>query len=289
MFQYSGFDPVALQVGPLAIRWYGLMYLVGFATAWWLMRLRAHRAGAVCTVAQVDDLIFYGAIGVIIGGRCGYVLFYNWSAFIAEPLSLFYIWQGGMSFHGGLLGVLLAMFLFGRKIDRSFLDLMDFIAPVIPVGLGAGRIGNFINGELWGRPGDVPWAMQIHCGDVRFGDLCFRQLDLPPGTVLTPPLHPTSLYEAFLEGLVLFIILWTFSAKPRPRMAVSGLFLLGYGVFRSMVEFVRLPDSHIDYLAFDWVTMGHVLTLPMIFAGIICLLLAYRRTNDGWAKLKGGG
>jgi phosphatidylglycerol:prolipoprotein diacylglycerol transferase len=288
MFQYPEFNSIALQIGPLAIRWYGLMYLAGFAGSWWLLRLRARKPGAVCTVSQVDDLIFYGAMGVILGGRCGYMLFYNWSALIAEPLRLFYIWEGGMSFHGGFLGVLVAMYLYGRKIGGSFWDLTDLIAPVGPIGLGFGRIGNFINGELWGRPTEVPWAMQIKCSDSRFADLCFGQLDLAPGTMLTPPLHPTPLYEAFLEGLVLFILLWVFSAKPRPRMAVSGLFLLGYGVFRSAVEFVRLPDSHIDYLALDWVTMGHVLTLPMIIAGATIFFLAYMMREDGWTDLNKG-
>ena len=163
MIQYTGFDPIALQLGPLAIRWYGLMYLVGFGGAWWLMRIRARKRGAVCTVAQVDDLIFFGAVGVILGGRCGYMLFYNWDQLVAEPWSLFYIWKGGMSFHGGFLGVLLAMFLFGKKIGRGFWDLTDFIAPMIPIGLGPGRMGNFINGELWGRPSELPWAMQVDC------------------------------------------------------------------------------------------------------------------------------
>jgi len=276
MLQYPGFDSIALQLGPLAIRWYGLMYLVGFAGAWWLMRLRARRPGSVCTVAQVDDLIFYGALGVILGGRFGYMLFYNWQQLVEEPQSLFYIWQGGMSFHGGFLGVLVAMYLYSRKIGSGWFELTDFIAPVIPIGLGAGRIGNFINGELWGRPGEVPWAMQVDCTDPRFEDLCFRQLDLSADSVLTPPLHPSPLYEAFLEGLVLFIILWMFSARPRPTMAVSGLFSLGYGSFRFAVELIRLPDSHIDYLAFGWITMGHVLTLPMIIFGMLFMFLAYR-------------
>jgi phosphatidylglycerol:prolipoprotein diacylglycerol transferase len=276
MLQYPGFDSIALQLGPLAIRWYGLMYLVGFAGSWWLMRRRAGQRDSVCTVAQVDDLIFYGALGVILGGRCGYMLFYNWQQLIAEPLSLFYIWQGGMSFHGGFLGVFAAMYLYSRKVGCGVFELTDCIAPVTPIGLGAGRIGNFINGELWGRPGSLPWTMQVDCTDRRFEDLCFEQLDLPADALLTPPLHPSPLYEALLEGLVLFIILWTFSAKPRPTMAVSGLFLIGYGLFRFGVEFVRLPDSHIDYLALGWITMGHVLTLPMIIFGAALMFFAYR-------------
>jgi phosphatidylglycerol:prolipoprotein diacylglycerol transferase len=275
MIEYPGFDAIALQVGPLAIRWYGLMYLVGFAGAWWLMRRRA-RQGGVCTEAQVDDLIFYGAMGVILGGRVGYTLFYSWGAFLDDPLSLLRIWEGGMSFHGGFLGVLAGMWLFARKLGRGFWEITDFIAPVVPIGLGAGRIGNFINGELWGRPTELPWGMQINCGDARFADLCFGQLGLPRDVLATPPLHPSSLYEAMLEGCALFVILWVFSARPRPTMAVSGLFLIGYGVFRMTVEMVRLPDSHIDYLAFGWVTMGHVLTAPMVVAGVILMWLARR-------------
>ena len=277
MIEYPGFDSVALQIGPLAIRWYGLMYLVGFTGGWWLARRRARGPASPCTVAQVDDLLFYIALGVILGGRVGYMLFYNWAQIVDEPLSLFYIWQGGMSFHGGFLGVLLAVYLYGRKIGRGFWEIIDFVAPLVPIGLGAGRLGNFINGELWGRPTSLPWGMQVNCSDLRFSDLCYRQLGLPGDTLLTPPLHPSSLYEAFLEGLVLFVVLWVFSAKPRPVRAVSALFLLGYGISRSAVELVRLPDSHIDYLAFGWVTMGHVLTLPMILVGVLLLWLAYRR------------
>lgn len=275
MIQYPGFDAIALQVGPMAIRWYGLMYLIGFGGAWWLMRRRA-RQGGVCSEAQVDDLIFYGAIGVILGGRIGYTLFYSWGSFLDDPLSLLRIWEGGMSFHGGFLGVLAGMWLFARKLGRGFWEVTDFIAPVVPVGLGAGRIGNFINGELWGRPTELPWGMQINCGDLRFADLCFGQLGLPRGTLATPPLHPSPLYEAALEGLALFVVLWVFSSRPRPVMAVSGLFLIGYGVSRMTVEMVRLPDSHIDYLAFGWVTMGHVLTAPMVVWGCILMWLAYR-------------
>ncbi|MFQ5634857.1 MAG: prolipoprotein diacylglyceryl transferase [Gammaproteobacteria bacterium] len=272
--QYTAFDPVALQLGPLAVRWYGLMYLIGFVGGWWLVRFRARRDHGACTVIQVDDLLFYTALGVILGGRVGYMLFYNWGQLADDPLSLLRIWQGGMSFHGGFLGVLLAMWLFARKIGRGFWEITDTLAPVVPIGLGAGRIGNFINGELWGRPTDAWWGMQLDCR--QFGDVCFGQLKLPPGTAQTPPLHPSSLYEACLEGFVLFIILWVFSSRPRPAMAVSGLFLLCYGVFRSGVEMVRMPDAHIDYLAFGWVTMGHVLTWPMIVGGLMLLWLAYR-------------
>jgi phosphatidylglycerol:prolipoprotein diacylglycerol transferase len=255
MFEYTGFDPVALQLGPLAIRWYGLMYLVGFVGGWWLARVRARRPGAVCTAEQVDDLLFYVALGVILGGRIGYMLFYGWDQLVQNPLNLLRIWEGGMSFHGGFLGVLLAVWLFARKLAVPFWDVVDLIAPVVPIGLGTGRLGNFINGELWGGPTDLPWAFVVD-GVAR---------------------HPSQLYEALLEGLVLFVILWVYSSRPRPTMAVSGMFALVYGLFRSAVEFVRLPDAHIGYLAFDWVTMGHVLTLPLIGGGILLLWLAYRR------------
>jgi phosphatidylglycerol:prolipoprotein diacylglycerol transferase len=273
---FPDFDPVALQIGPVAIRWYGLMYLAGFATAWWLGRRRAARPGAVITPNQMDDLLFYAALGVIVGGRVGYILFYNADAWIDDPLRILRVWEGGMSFHGGFLGVLLAMWLYGRKVGQPFFSLTDFIAPLVPLGLMAGRLGNFINGELWGAPSTVPWAMQVSCRS-NFG-LCFDKLQLPPATLLTPPLHPSQLYQAALEGLLLFVLLWWFSARPRPRMAVSGLFLVGYGLFRLLAELVRLPDAHIGYLAFDWLTMGQLLSLPMLLAGAVMLALAYR--ND---------
>lgn len=255
MFHYPNFDPIALQLGPLAIRWYGLMYLVGFAGGWYLARRRAQRPDSPVTVAQVDDLVFYVALGVIIGGRLGFMVFYGFQQILNDPLALFRIWEGGMSFHGGLLGVTAALWLYGRRIGRGLLSLTDFAAPMVPIGLGAGRMGNFINGELWGKVTDVPWAFVVD-GEAR---------------------HPSQLYEAFLEGLVLFVLVWTFSARPRPVMAVTGLFMLGYGVFRSAVEFVRVPDAHIGYLAFGWVTMGHVLTLPVLIGGVVLLVLAYRR------------
>jgi phosphatidylglycerol:prolipoprotein diacylglycerol transferase len=278
ILQYPGFDPIALQLGPVAIRWYGLMYLTGFAAAWYLLRRRASQPGAVVPVGKVDDLLFYCAVGVIVGGRLGYMLFYNFGQVIDNPLSLLKIWQGGMSFHGGFLGVAVATWLFARRhLNCTWWQLNDFVAPMACLGLGAGRIGNFINGELWGRPGDVPWAFQVDCTVSHFADLCFRQLQLPPGTLLTPPLHPSPLYEAALEGFLLFALLWIFSSRPRPTGSVTGVFLLGYGVSRFAVEMVRLPDSHIDYLAFGWVTMGHVLSFPMIVGGILLLLLAYRR------------
>ncbi len=252
MLTYPEFDPVAVT---LEIRWYGLMYLAAFAAAYWLARLRAARPDAPVSQAQVGDLIFYGAVGVIVGGRLGYVLFYGLSDWGDDWLFPLKIWEGGMSFHGGLLGVLTAMWLYGRELGRTFFEMTDFIAPIVPLGLGFGRLGNFINNELWGKPTELPWAFNIN-GVGR---------------------HPSQLYEALLEGLVLFLILWLFSAKPRPAMAVSGVFLVGYGVFRSAVEFVRLPDAEIGYLAFGWVTMGQVLSAPMILFGVYLFHRAYRR------------
>ena len=260
MLTYPHIDPVAVAIGPLKVRWYGLMYLAGFVMAWWLGRARARRPDCSWTPEQVDDVIFYSAIGVVFGGRLGYVLFYGWDNILADPRYLYRIWEGGMSFHGGLLGVMLAIWLLARKQGRHFWDMGDFASPLVPLGLFAGRVGNFINGELWGKPTEVPWAFIVD-GVGR---------------------HPSQLYEAFLEGLVLFAILWLYSARPRPRMAISGMFLVCYGVFRFAVEFVRVPDEHLDYLALDWVTMGQVLSTPMILVGCLMLLLAYwRRPESG--------
>ncbi|MFI9652680.1 prolipoprotein diacylglyceryl transferase [Guyparkeria halopsychrophila] len=256
--EYPAIDPVALQLGPLAIHWYGLMYLFGFAGAWALARWRVRSPDWPLRAMQVDDLLFYGALGAILGGRIGYMLFYQPGQLLDSPLSLFAIWDGGMSFHGGLLGVLATMAFYARRQGLAFFTVTDFIAPFVPIGLFFGRIGNFINAELWGGPTDLPWGMVFPGGGPA-------------------PRHPSMLYEAALEGLVLFILLWVFSMKPRPRMAVSGLFLAGYGTFRFAVEFVREPDAHIGYLAGDWLTMGHLLSAPMILAGIGLLFWAYRR------------
>lgn len=274
---YPDIDPVVFTVGPLKVHWYGLMYLLGFAGFWWLGRLRARRAGAVMTPPQVDDLLFYGALGVIVGGRVGYMLFYNLAGFVDNPLSLFRVWDGGMSFHGGFLGVLVAMWLYGRKLNVGFWRTTDFIAPLVPLGLFTGRIGNFINGELWGGPAgsDLPWAMQLSC--AQFAETCYDKLGLPQGTVLSPPLHPSQLYEAVLEGVVMFAVLWLYSSRPRPVMSVSGLFLVCYGLFRFAVEFVRMPDVQLGYLAFGWLTMGQLLSLPMVLAGLGLLVFAYRK------------
>ena len=262
MLQHPQIDPVALSLGPLKIHWYGLTYLVGFLAGWWLGKLRARKPWSPITEVQMGDLLFYLALGVILGGRFGYVVFYNFDVFLADPLWLLRVWEGGMAFHGGLLGVIFAMWWYGRKIDRGFWQLADFVAPLVPVGLGAGRIGNFINGELWGKPTDAAWGM------------VFRTA---PDSLAR---HPSQLYQFALEGVVLFVILWWFSARPRPRMTVSGLFLAVYGAFRFMVEFVRQPDPQLGYLAFDWLTMGQVLSLPMVLAGATLMFIAYRRNAE---------
>ncbi|WP_373691397.1 prolipoprotein diacylglyceryl transferase [Endozoicomonas sp. YOMI1] len=258
MIAYPEIDPVAFSLGPLSVHWYGLMYLAGFALALWLGGIRARRSAGLWRPEQVSDLIFYGAIGVILGGRFGYVIFYQFDYFVRDPLWLFKVWSGGMSFHGGLLGVLVAMWLYGRSQGKRFFQVTDFIAPLVPLGLGLGRIGNFIGGELWGRASDVPWAMVF---------------PTDPGQVAR---HPSQLYQFFLEGLVLFGILWWFSSKPRPRMAISGLFLLIYGLARFAVEFVREPDAQLGFIAFDWLTMGQLLSLPMVIMGIVFMVWGYR-------------
>lgn len=263
MLYYPDIDPIAFQLGPLDVHWYGLMYGLGFIAGWWLGRYRARRQPwSPVEPQQVDDLVLFVAIGVIVGGRVGYMLVYGLDHLLANPLNLFKIWHGGMSFHGGLIGVLLMTWWFARRIEKPFWRVIDFVAPLVPIGLGAGRIGNFINGELWGEPTTLPWGMVY-----------------PP---LGPqPRHPSQLYEFFLEGVVLFIILWGFSRRPRPTCAISGLFLLCYGVFRCLVGFVRLPDPQLGYLAFGWLTMGQLLSFPMIIAGIGLLVWAYRDRLEG--------
>ncbi|TFH87489.1 prolipoprotein diacylglyceryl transferase [Billgrantia azerbaijanica] len=262
MLQYPQIDPVAISLGPVQIHWYGLMYVVGLVAAWWLGRRRAHRLGL--SHDDIGDLIFYGAVGVILGGRLGYALFYGVDQLLANPLWLFRVWDGGMSFHGGLAGVLIAALLFARKHRLAFFQLTDFIAPLVPIGLGAGRLGNFINHELPGRISDVPWAMVF-----------------PPMMGLGPePRHPSALYEFALEGVVLFAVLWWLSRRPRQRGLISGLFLVLYGAFRFTVEFVRLPDPHLGFVAFGWLTMGQLLTLPMLIAGLALVVWSRRQPVD---------
>ena len=253
-------DPVALELGFLKIRWYGLMYLLAFTAFWWLGTRRAKRSDYPIQPDQVSDFLFYGAMGVILGGRIGYVLFYGMENLLNDPLSLFRVWEGGMSYHGGMLGVFVGIGLYARKLGCGFFNLSDFVAPLVPLGLFFGRIGNFINGELWGRPTDVPWGM------------VFPHVD-------NLARHPSSLYQAALEGLALFAILWIYSSRPRPTAAVSGLFLIGYGVFRFLVEFVRQPDAQLGFVALNWMSMGQVLSLPMIIIGIFMMLWAYRRNS----------
>ena len=273
MLTYPEINPVAVHLGPLEVHWYGLMYLIGIFGGWFLLVRRTRKPEVDWTPNQIGDIAFYVAIGIVLGGRLGYVLFYNLEYYAAHPLRILYVWDGGMSFHGGLIGVLIACGLYGWRHRRRFFAIMDLIAPVVPVGLFAGRIGNFINGELWGKVANLPWSMRLPCHDSRFARYC----GVGQHTGYSPPHQPSQLYEALLEGVLLFTILWWFSAKPRPRMAVSGVFALGYGVFRFAVEFVRLPDPQLGYLAFGWLTMGQLLSLPLILIGLILLWLAYRR------------
>ena len=282
MLIHPQFDPVAIHLGPLAVHWYGLMYLLGFMLFLWLGKRRIRsiyeqarsplsnsppQAGERTNVKNnfksfddkmLDDLLFYGVLGVVLGGRLGEVLFYHPDYYFSQPLEIFAVWKGGMSFHGGFLGVLIAMALFARKRKIAWLQLMDFIAPLTPLGLGAGRIGNFINGELWGRPTDVPWGM------------VFPNVD-------NVPRHPSQLYEFALEGLALFALLWLYSNKPRPSGAVLGLSIIGYGSFRFLAEFTRNPDDGIFGLMTFGVSMGQWLSLPMVLVGAGLMMWAYRQ------------
>jgi len=273
MLTYPDISPVAVRIGPLAVHWYGLMYLVGIVGGWYLLLRRTRREDIHFTGNQLGDVIFYAAVGVVLGGRIGYVLFYNFPYYMAHPARMVYVWDGGMSFHGGLLGVLVACGIYAWRHKRHFFDIMDFIAPAVPIGLFCGRIGNFINGELWGKVANLPWSMRLPCNEARFARYCGGY----PHPGFSPPHQPSQLYEALLEGVLLFTVLWWFSMKPRPRMAVAGLFSLGYGIVRFGVEFIRLPDPQLGYLAFGWLTMGQVLSLPMILVGLILLGLAYRK------------
>lgn len=259
MLIHPQFDPIALQLGPLAVRWYGLMYVLAFASFFLLGRHRVlSRPGSGWTLKELDDLLFWGVIGVVLGGRLGQVLFYEPGYFLQHPVEILAVWKGGMSFHGGLLGVLAVLVWHGRRNGRSFLEVGDFVAPLVPLGLMFGRVGNFINGELWGRPADpqLPWAM------------VFPQVD-------DLPRHPSQLYQAGMEGLALFLILWWYAARPRPTGAVAGAFLLGYGVFRGLGELFRTPDDGIFGFTLG-VSMGQWLSLPMVVLGLWLLLRARR-------------
>ena len=255
MLIHPQFDPIALQIGPLAVRWYGLMYLAGFVAFLWLGKRRAAAQPWHGMNAQdLDDLLFYGVLGVVFGGRLGQVLFYEPGYYLAHPLEILAVWKGGMAFHGGMLGVFVAMAMWAHKTGRTFFQVTDFIAPLVPLGLMAGRIGNFINGELWGRVADaaLPWAM------------VFPSVDMQPR-------HPSPLYQAAGEGLLLFVILWLYSSRQRAVAAVSGMFLIGYGVLRFLAEYFREPDHGIFGLSYV-VSMGQWLSLPMVLVGLWLLL-----------------
>ncbi len=268
MLTYPHINPVAISIGPilgigpLQVHWYGIMYLIGFVAAWWLARYRARQPGSTWTALDVDDLIFYCAVGVIVGGRAGWCLVYGHEVIAENWLNAFRLWDGGMSFHGGLTGVLVAGILFARVKRKNVADVADFLAPLPGIGLMAGRLGNFINGELWGRPTDLPWGFGVPNAE---GVLVSR--------------HPSQLYAAGLEGLVLFLVLWWYTSTPRPRLAPIGLFLILYGCGRFTVEWVRLPDANIGYLVGDWLTMGMLLTTPMIVIGAVLMIYAYQRNR----------
>jgi phosphatidylglycerol:prolipoprotein diacylglycerol transferase len=260
MLVHPQFDPVAIQLGPIAVRWYGLMYLLAFVLFVWLGKIRARRNLLTgWHPRDVDDMLFYGVFGVILGGRLGYVLFYKPFYYLDHPLEILHVWAGGMSFHGGFLGVLIALWLFARSRGKRWLDVTDFVAPLVPLGLAAGRLGNFINGELVGRVTNVPWAM------------IFPQVDMSPR-------HPSQLYQLGLEGVLLFVVLWLYAGRQRPMGAVSGLFLVGYGTFRFVAEFAREPDNFLGFLA-GGLTMGQWLSLPMIAIGLVMMIWAYRRAG----------
>lgn len=254
------FNPIAFSIGPVAVHWYGLMYLFGFAAFWLLGRMRAKEAWRQMSAADMEDLLFYGVIGVILGGRLGFCLFYQPEWYLTHPLDIFKVWQGGMSAHGGIIGSILAIFVFARIREKRFLVVADFVAPLVPLGLMFGRIGNFINGELWGRAAspDLPWAM------------IFKH----SGTLV--PRHPSQLYEAFLEGALLFTVLWIFSRKPRATGAVGALFCMGYGLVRFIVEYFREPDSYLGLGLFG-LSRGQWLSLPVIALGVVVWIWVNRR------------
>ncbi|MGL9733458.1 MAG: prolipoprotein diacylglyceryl transferase [Symbiopectobacterium sp.] len=276
---FPQFDPVIFSLGPVSLHWYGLMYLVGFVFAMWLAVRRANKPGSVWTKEEVENLLYIGFLGVFVGGRLGYALFYAFPSFISNPLYLFKVWDGGMSFHGGLVGVICVMLWFARRTKSHFFQVADFIAPLIPFGQGAGRLGNFINGELWGRvTTDTPWAILFP--GARSEDVMLAVINPQWQAIFNQycmlPRHPSQLYQMALEGIALFILLNLFIRKPRPMGSVSGLFLIGYGVFRIITEFFRQPDPQLGLFG-NFISMGQILSLPMVFAGILMMVLAYRR------------
>lgn len=260
MLQFPNFDPVALQIGPIAVHWYGLMYMVGFGSAWLLGRWRILHGKTRLSIKDLDDLIFYGVLGVVVGGRLGYVLFYKPAHYLQHPMEMFYLWEGGMSFHGGLLGVLAVMAWLAYSRKYRFLEVGDFVATLIPLALGAGRLGNFINGELWGRPSDLPWAMVFPMAR----DGLAR--------------HPSQLYQMALEGMLLFLVVWVFASRPRKTGQVSAVFLMGYGVFRFIAEFAREPDSFLGTLAAG-LTMGQWLSIPMVIGGAVLFVFSAKQPS----------
>ncbi|ARU58667.1 prolipoprotein diacylglyceryl transferase [Oleiphilus messinensis] len=273
MLTYPQIDPVLVDIGPLKIHWYGIMYLIGFASAWYLGQKRAAQPWSPIKVEQVGDLIFYCALGVVLGGRLGYVFFYDFERFLDNPLWAIQVWKGGMSFHGGLVGVIVAMWFYSRSLGVRFFHLADYMAPLVPIGLGAGRLGNFIGAELYGRTTDLAVAMQFPI---------YQNIDGVRTLVgWTDPRHPSQLYQFALEGVALFTVLWLFSRKERPIMSVSGLFLFCYGLFRFLVEFVREPDAHLGPVAMGWMTMGQVLSTPMILIGLGLIVVGYRQHKSG--------
>ena len=263
MIRFPDIDPVAVNLGPVAIHWYGIAYIVGIGLGWWLLARAADRDGNDWTRDDVADVVFYAAIGAVLGGRIGYALFYNFADYIDDPLSLLAVWRGGMSFHGGVIGFILALAWFARRRSRRFLATTDFVVPVVPIGLFLGRVANFVNQELWGAPTSLPW-----------------------GVVFTQPAaggiarHPSQLYEAALEGIVLFVLLRLVASGRPPTGTVSATFLLAYGIMRAGIELVREPDAHLGYVAAGWITMGQLLCVPMVVAGLAILLAAQRRTTD---------
>ena len=272
--RYPAIDPVIFSLGPLAVRWYGLAYLAACLVCWWLGNLQRRRAFPDWTRQQVSDLVFYGALGAVLGGRVGYVLFYGFEPFLRDPLVLLRIWDGGMSFHGGLLGAVAAMAWFGRRVDRGFWQVADFVAPLVPIGLGLGRLGNFANTELPGRMTELPWGLIYPCD----ADAVRSINMLCTGEWESFARHPSSLYQAFAEGVLLFGVVWWVAARPRPAGVVSGTFLAVYGALRFATECFREPDAHIGYIAFNWLTMGQLLSLPMAIIGMLTVLWALRRS-----------
>lgn len=267
---YPYIDPVIFALGPVAVRWYGMAYLAAFVLCWWLGNLQSRRAFKGWSREQISDLVFYCALGVVLGGRIGYVLFYGFENLLRDPLMLVRIWEGGMSFHGGLLGVVAAMVWFGRRVNRSFWQVADFMAPLVPTGLGLGRLGNFANTELPGRMTEAPWGLvyPCHADAIRNINLfCIGEWE-PFAR------HPSPLYQAFAEGVLLFTLVWWVAARPRPAGVVAGTFLAGYGLLRCVTEYFREPDAHIGYLVFDWLTMGQLLSLPMAIIGMLIIFAA---------------